>query len=128
MKQKIDKTARGITRKIYPATLLSVCLLAMALNGLAQPTIGNTGLYWKLNNNALIITGKGNMPDYKFDSLPPWYSVREKIHAVEIQTSRLTKIGNYVFYKCMNITAVNIPEGVTEIGNWAFTQCRQFKA
>ncbi len=37
--------------------------------------------------------------------------------------SRLTKIGQYTFYQCVNLTSCNLPDSVTEIGNFAFAGC-----
>ena len=35
----------------------------------------------------------------------------------------VTKIGEEAFYKCYNLTSINIPESVTEIGDNAFSGC-----
>lgn len=38
------------------------------------------------------------------------------------ENSRITEIGNYAFYSCINLTSVNFPE-CTNIGMWAFYFC-----
>ena len=35
----------------------------------------------------------------------------------------VTSIGNYAFWGCSSLTAINIPEGVTSIGSGAFYEC-----
>jgi len=35
----------------------------------------------------------------------------------------VTRIGNYAFMNCPNLTRVNIPDGVTSIGDFAFDSC-----
>ena len=35
----------------------------------------------------------------------------------------VTKIGDYAFSWCSNLTGIEIPEGVTHIGYSAFSQC-----
>lgn len=42
---------------------------------------------------------------------------------VTIQTDKLTEIGEYAFYNCDNLEDINIPDGVTRIGNSAFYYC-----
>lgn len=37
--------------------------------------------------------------------------------------SKLTAIGQYAFYQCVNLTSCNLPDSVTAIGNFAFAGC-----
>ena len=37
--------------------------------------------------------------------------------------SGLTTISNYVFYRCKNLTEINLPESLTSIGEYAFLDC-----
>ena len=37
--------------------------------------------------------------------------------------SQLTSIGSYAFYDCSNLTSIEIPAGVTSIGDFAFNSC-----
>ena len=37
--------------------------------------------------------------------------------------SKLTKIPNFMFYGALALKDVTIPDGVTEIGSWAFASC-----
>ncbi|MBP3871784.1 MAG: leucine-rich repeat domain-containing protein [Faecalicoccus sp.] len=39
----------------------------------------------------------------------------------------VTKIGNYAFYQCENLTSIDLPEIVTSIGSSAFYQCNGLK-
>ena len=40
----------------------------------------------------------------------------------------VTSIGNYAFSACESLTSVTIPDGVTSIGNCAFYECRNLKS
>ena len=42
----------------------------------------------------------------------------------DADVSNLTSISGYVFYNCISLTSVTIPNSVTSIGNGAFAQCR----
>lgn len=67
----------------------------------------------------LTITGTGEMFDWKSDQLPGWHCYAKEIQTVEIKEG-VTYIGNYAFYKQTALTAVHIPESVTKLGTSSF--------
>ncbi|MDO4555870.1 MAG: leucine-rich repeat domain-containing protein [Lachnospiraceae bacterium] len=76
---------------------------------------------WSYSNGTLTISGKGAMKNYTSKMNYPWKKYRKKIKGVLIGTN-ITKIGNYAFYKCSNLTALNFEDvsyKVKEIGNYA---------
>lgn len=77
---------------------------------------------WTLDNeDALTVTGTGDMDDY-FEEFYPWYSSRPLIQQVVISKG-ITSVGNYAFSDCSNLTSVQISESVTSIGVGAFADC-----
>ena len=79
-------------------------------------------LTWKIKNHMLTIMGEGDMPNWKSnESVPPWYN-RDNVMAVEIKDG-VTNIGNGAFSGLRNLTGVDIPDSVTSIGNYAFDTC-----
>ena len=52
----------------------------------------------------------------------PWDSQRDKIKTVVIKDG-VTNIGSFAFYECKNLTSVEIPNSVTSIGDDAFSYC-----
>ena len=83
-----------------------------------------TGLHWALyDNDSLAITGNGDMPNYSYGGDAPWYSYKNDILFVGIG-SGITKVGNYAFgdWNYTNMYSVSFGEGsaLTEIGNNAF--------
>lgn len=73
-------------------------------------------LFWKLYaDGELVITGTGDMTDYTSYSSAPWYSKRSKITSVNLSDG-LTSIGDYAF-KGTNITSLTIPKSVTFISS-----------
>ena len=79
--------------------------------------------YWCFDskNRKLIISGTGTMYDYKYNTMP-WYKYMGNITSVEIENG-ITYIGKYAFKDCMSLTSVTIPNSVTSIGNSAFQNC-----
>ena len=71
---------------------------------------------------ALSITGTGAMKDYSSSSDVPWYSNRSYVKTVEISDG-VTSIGNYAFRGCSGLTSIEIPNSVTSIGMYAFSGC-----
>lgn len=100
-------------------------------------------LTWTLDvEGTLTISGTGSMPDYyayaealSFDFWgdsndevysyygdSPWFDYREYIKTVEIHDG-ITSIGDSAFSYCSNISCITIPHSITNIGDEAFYFC-----
>ena len=80
-------------------------------------TSGTTGdCTWTLDGTVLTISGTGEMANY--DGYVPWESVTEVI--IE---NGVTRIGDYAFSFCDRLTNITIPNSVTNIGEYAFYYC-----
>ncbi len=84
-------------------------------------------LTWILNDSdTLIISGTGDMWDYYTYSentiSQPWRHYYDRITAVQIDNG-VTSIGNKAFAKCSSLTSVTLPESVTNIDYRAFYGC-----
>ena len=102
------------------------CLLVMMTSGAdASGTCGAEGdnLTWTFNSTTgkLTINGAGDMAYYSSVQVP-WYSYRISIKSVEIAEG-VTSIGGYAFYGCSSLTSIEIPSSVTSIGDYAFDGC-----
>ncbi len=112
-------------KKLFSILLVLVLLLSLMpaaqAAGERSGSCGD-GVYWRLEDGVLTISGEGGMKNYDFDALPPWYDLREEIKKIELQ-SGITYIGQYAFSGCNNCETVIISDGVIYIGNAAFRNC-----
>jgi hypothetical protein len=91
------------------------------------------GLSWSLDSAGILtISGNGAMEDYAWNSSSasnsaPWWTYNENIKTVEIADG-VTSIGKYAFGYCKTIESVAIPNTVTKIGQEAFKSCVALKS
>ena len=81
-----------------------------------------TSLTWSYveSTHTLTISGTGAMTDYS-DGETPWYAYRNYITNIVIKDG-VTTIGDYAFTNCL-VTELTIPNSVTSIGKHAFVDC-----
>ena len=104
---------------------LFITIIAMILPLMASADrSGSCGknLTWTYVNTTktLTISGTGDMDEYDFRDLPPWYDYN--IQTVIIEYG-VTEIGESAFTSSKSLTSVAIPNSVTRIGNYAFSGC-----
>lgn len=106
--------------------LLALVAALLLLPGMARAAdaSGTCGedLTWTLSVGVLSIEGTGPMEDYA-TSAAPWYSYRNEIQSIQIGDG-VTTIGDWAFFNCSKVADVIVPEGVTSIGESAFESCR----
>jgi hypothetical protein len=88
--------------------------------------IGNY-LYWGFDSDTgtLHIKGNGDMYDWKSDNDVPWNEFRESVTAINLPDG-LTRIGNCAFNRT-SITEILIPESVKTVGTAAFNTCEKLR-
>ena len=93
-----------------------------ACETVASGTCGEN-LTWELDcHGVLTISGTGAMDKWKTHDYVPWKDYAASITAV-ILPDGLTNIGLGAFYGCTGLTTVEIPNSVTSIGYQAFCGC-----
>ena len=112
-----------MTKKL--SLLFLICLLsALSINATVYSGSCGTNVRYSLDTSTgkLKITGTGRMTNYSSSSSFPWDSNKSYIKTVEISDG-VTSIGNYAFNGCYNLTSVTIPNSVTSIGSSTFSGC-----
>lgn len=96
---------------------------AEVLTGYCGAEGDGSNLQWSYDTETtvLTITGSGKMQDYDWGR-QPWNENSESITQVNLPNG-LTYIGNNAFCTCNELTAISIPNSVTTIGEWAFSSC-----
>ena len=82
----------------------------------------NVNFILNLETDILSITGTGSMNNYSSYSNVPWYSYTSSIKTVEISDG-VTTMGDYAFQSCSGLTSIEIPNSITSIGRYAFYKC-----
>ena len=78
---------------------------------------------WTLDSEGVLtISGNGYMYD-NGSSGAPWYGYRSLVKSAVIAEG-VTSIGEYAFSDCRSLTSVTIPDSVTSIGEYAFYKCK----
>ena len=86
-------------------------------------TCGDNVTWMLTSDGTLTISGTGAMTDYYNSGATPWHSVCSQIKSVIIEDG-VTRIGNYAFSYCDALAGVTIPDSVTTIGDQAFKDCK----
>lgn len=95
-----------------------------------NPILG-TDIKWTISrdNKTITISGKGEMPDFDNTSSGkrcPWEDKKSEIDKVVIEEG-VTTIGQNAFSKCIRLSEVQIPKTVKTIGSAAFKGCNTLR-
>ncbi len=114
----------GFREMIMRKKLFTFLLAVVASLGTLFAESGTCGpnLTWDLTDGILTISGTGEMTDFSYPDVCPWYSEISRITSLVLNDG-ITSIGTYAFYNCSGLTSVTIPNSVTSIESRAFYGC-----
>ena len=104
--------------------ILLLIMMPLIANAAVQAN-GKCGdnVTWSLTTDGVLtISGSGNMADYGSSDGTPWSNVRNSIKSVVVAEG-VTSIGQNAFSGCTILTSITIPESVTSIEYGAFYSC-----
>ena len=106
--------------------LVALWCLSVSVKSYAEVYSGSCGesVNWSLDTETrlLEITGSGEMEDYDYYDDTPWYLHRFSINKCTIENG-VTSIGDWAFSLCTGLASITIPNSVTSIGDYAFNAC-----
>ncbi|MDR1404711.1 MAG: leucine-rich repeat domain-containing protein [Candidatus Methanoplasma sp.] len=73
------------------------------------------------DDGVFTVSGTGGMNNYSYTATP-WYSLRADIHSVIIQQG-VTSVGDYAFTGCTALTSLTMPDSAVSVGTLAFAGC-----
>lgn len=79
-----------------------------------------------LSSGRMLITGDGPMTDYYEDIPAPWWDQREVVKELVIGEG-VTTVGEYAFYRCVNMEKLTLPSTADVLGYRAFGFCKALK-
>lgn len=96
---------------------LSICATAAQIG-----TCGDN-VTWEFDGTHLIISGFGSMNDYSTSNTTPWDLWELSISGVIINEG-VTSVGAYAFSGCKNLLTVELPRSINTISKLAFYGCK----
>lgn len=90
-------------------------------------------LSWSLSKDGVLtVSGNGNMTDFASADDAPWAKYAKKTDGVVITSVKLnsgvTSVGSYAFSECRQLNTVSFPSSLTSIGLCAFEDCSSLGA
>lgn len=114
-------------KRLRLLSTLLILFICFSLHAeIVSGTCGGYGdnLTWSFDTESglLKIEGSGVMQNFRDSSCIPWHLYRDQILQVNLPNG-LTSIGQYAFSGCTRFTSMTIPNSVTTIGEHAFLHC-----
>lgn len=113
----------GEAEKAYPLYAGDEVSVEEASDVIVKGFCGENAEYTlDISSGVLTISGSGEMADYEQMYDAPWFALKHVITEIVVEEG-ITSIGNAAFSGCENLETVSLPASVTSIGNIAFSGC-----
>lgn len=117
---------RKICSVLTVLILIALCLFLLPTQSQAAdiPGAGVCGenLIYTYVNDLLMIQGSGPMTNFDYENKAPWETPDSPIKRIIIHDG-VTSIGDYAFSSCTQLEELTLPGTLTQIGKNAFTGC-----
>ncbi|MCI9531549.1 MAG: leucine-rich repeat protein [Lachnospiraceae bacterium] len=84
-------------------------------------------VYWAFSNGKLTISGAGAMASYTSSTPAPWNGYQDRITQVELQEG-VTSVGAFAFSMCKKLEKATLPATVGTISAHAFSGCKKLQS
>lgn len=123
-----DKNVQFYIGRLLTACFLFCVMAILTPSAFAEEISGECGVNanWTYSAGTLTITGYGELVDYSSETPAPWYEFGDKIIHLNIADG-ITNIGDYAFHGCSSLLTLDLPDSVTSIGEKAFYECSSMK-
>ena len=90
----------------------------------ASGKISGTEISWSYDKDTqvLVLDGSGAIPNFENSESVPWYDARHGVKKLQLGEG-ITEIGNYAFYYLPILEEVTLPATITSFGNYSFAFC-----
>ena len=109
-------------KKLFTLLIVAICATTLAWADSSGSCGENVTYTYVSSTGTLTISGTGDMNNYRYLSDRPWDYLKGNIKKVVINNG-VTSIGQQAFSGCTALTSVTIGNGVTSIGENAFNGC-----
>lgn len=83
----------------------------------------DSNVNWSLDEEGILhITGEGTMASWESEADVPWAQYRSQIKEIQIEDG-VTSVGAYAFCNCSDVTETMLPDSIKNIGEFAFFSC-----
>ena len=117
---------RKICSILTVLAMVALCLFLLPTESQAAEIPGSgtcgEGFTFTYVNGLLMVYGSGSMPDFSYTNKAPWDVADSPIKEIVIKEG-ITSIGNFAFSSCYQLEKLYLPTTLTSIGESAFTGC-----
>lgn len=83
----------------------------------------DSNVNWFLDEEGILhITGEGTIASWESEADVPWAQYRSEIKEIQIEDG-VTSVGAYAFCNCSDVTETMLPDSIKNIGEFAFFSC-----
>lgn len=120
-RKKKEKTRKTLRKGMVLAVVFMI-ISGIALVARHHKCGENIRWSFARDTGVLTLEGMGEMYDYQYGGSQPWDGFTDDILTVRIKEG-ITSVGDYSFYYCRNLTAIELCDTIEVIGEGAFEGC-----